>query len=140
MPAHLTVLYPFIPAGDIDAAVVGSMRSFFASQRSEEVVFGSFSAWPGRTVWLNPESQAATDLLANTRKQWPRYLPYGRTDIEPIPHLTVGDGVSDEVEHKIRAAIEPELPIRSSLVAVDLMVFDGERWVSRHRFDLDASR
>jgi hypothetical protein len=66
-------------------------------------------------------------------------LPYGRTDIEPIPHLTVGDGVSDEDALRIHEVLTSHLPLVSRLDAVDLMVFDGRRWTSKHQFPLAAN-
>jgi len=138
MPAHLTVLYPFMPDAQIDAHAVASLATFFADQQGAPLTFGSINSWPG-TIWLDPESEVSTTLLDNTRRHWPEFLPYGRTDIEPIPHLTVGDGVSDEDALRIHEALTLHLPLVSRLDAVDLMVFDGKRWTSKHQFPLAAN-
>lgn len=135
MPAHMTVLYPFMPHSVIDSPVVKMLETFFAAQQSAPLGFHSVNSWPG-TIWLDPQSEASVALLDETRRRWPEYLPYGRSDIEPIPHLTIGDGISDDDATRIRSAVEPDLPIQSRLDAVDLMVFDGERWASKHRFPL----
>lgn len=39
-------------------------------------------------------------------------------------------------EADIRATAAPLLPIHAALRTVDLMVFDGERWQTRERFEL----
>jgi len=135
MPAHVTVLYPFTPVGLIDDAEIAAMREFFARQRHGELIFNAIESWPG-VLWLDPQSQECLELLDRTHRRWPEHLPYGRTDIEPVPHLTIGVDIPETKVGRVRDEIGPQLPLVSRLDAVDLMVFDGVRWESRRRFPL----
>lgn len=117
MPAHVTVLWPFVPAaamtpGDLDrlAAAVWSVRAFRARFRT--------TARFGDTVlWLAPEpSEPFAALTRAVESAFPAWPAYGGAIDEPIPHLTVADG-GDRDDGLLDAA-ESSLPATFDVTSV----------------------
>jgi hypothetical protein len=122
VPAHLTVLYPFLPPGLIDGAVLTSLRQLFAG-------FPAFAftldrvAWFGQGVlWLGPrDATPFCDLIARAREAFPQYPPYGGRYAEVIPHLTVGDRGGAAALRTAENAVRPFLPVEAAATEVVLM-------------------
>jgi hypothetical protein len=124
VPAHVTVLYPFVPPSAITPSVVDALAGAVASVNVFGCDFGD-TAWFGEDVlWLAPRPEAP--FLALTRAvcaAFPGYLPYGGAHPDPTPHLTIGDRPAGGVA-KLRAAeaaVRPYLPIRAQVSRVWLM-------------------
>ncbi|HEY0951504.1 2'-5' RNA ligase family protein [Nocardioides sp.] len=92
VPAHVTVVFPFVPPEDVDAQVVAALGSALAAQRSFDCAF-STCGWFGEDVlWLAPEpAQRFRDLTAAVVERFPGFPPYGGAFDEVVPHLTVGE-------------------------------------------------
>jgi hypothetical protein len=124
VPAHVTVLYPFVPPSAITPSVVDALAGAVASVSAFGCEFGA-TAWFGEDVlWLAPRPSAP--FLALTRAvcaAFPGYRPYGGAYADPVPHLTVGErpagGVADL--RAAEAAVRPYLPIRAQISRVWLM-------------------
>jgi len=102
VPAHITVLYPFMPPDEIDddavAALVGRFPAF--DYRLDRVV-----RWEDGGTWLHVEpARPFSDLTAAVEQRWPEYPPYEGAFDEPIPHLTLS-------VHPIDLQIDFQLPI-----------------------------
>jgi 2'-5' RNA ligase len=135
MPAHITVLYPFIPIGKIDAHVLGAIRDMCDRHLPIELEFRALGEFPG-VVWVDPNSEECTRLLEAARASWPEQVPYGKPNLKPIPHLTVTDGAHATDEESARTAVLKELPFKARITALALMGFDGQTWVVQHEFPL----
>jgi hypothetical protein len=61
--------------------------------------------------------------------------PYGRSNTEPIPHLTVTDGADDATTLEAEAHVRRGLPLETSIASLSLMVFDGAAWANRRQFE-----
>ncbi|AWS41654.1 2'-5' RNA ligase family protein [Streptosporangium sp. 'caverna'] len=57
VPAHVTVLYPFLDNGRIDDRLLGELRELFAAQASFEVRFDRCGRFP-EVLYLAPEPEA----------------------------------------------------------------------------------
>ena len=121
VPAHLTVLYPFLPPALIDDAVLASAALF--------VAFPAFTftldrvGWFGEdVVWLGPRDQqpfrALTGLACGA---FPSCAPYGGRYADVIPHLTIGDQGGVPALRAAGAAVRPYLPIEAAAAEVTLM-------------------
>src|SRR6188474_1156057 len=92
VPAHVTVLYPFLPSAELTPAVRRRIARLTRDVRPFEVRFERTGRFPG-VVWLAPEPAepfvALTELLAGA---FPEYPPYGGAHDEIVPHLTLGLG------------------------------------------------
>jgi 2'-5' RNA ligase len=122
VPAHVTVIFPFVAPDLIDDAVIGALAEAVGSVSAFTATFKRV-AWFERTVmWLAPEP--AEPFLALTNAVWQRFPscpPYGGVHQHVVPHLTVGiDHPADVLESAARA-VEPGLPITGSVTAAVLM-------------------
>ena len=124
VPAHVTVLYPFVPPSAITPSVVEALAGAVASVSAFGCEFGD-TAWFGEDVlWLAPRPSAP--FLALTRAvgaAFPGYLPYGGAHPDPVPHLTVGERPAGGVAElrAAEAAVRPRLPVRAQVSRVWLM-------------------
>jgi 2'-5' RNA ligase len=133
-PAHVTVLFPWIPPADLtesDLAVVGQLANDW---QPFEVCFAEFRTFDGPVVhYLAPEPAdpfvALTDDVCTV---WPEYPPYGGAVDEVVPHLTVAVGADAEQAAEFRAAIGALLPVRTIAAELTVVeVLDGRCRVRR---------
>ena len=135
MPAHITVLYPFIAEGDLNDHTLKEIATICDERRPIAVCFKEFGRFP-RVLWLKPHGTSCLELITQIRNRWPECLPYGRSNLEVIPHLTVTDGASEQIVAQAQADIAPHLPLEALISTIALMAFDGNRWVCRQEFAL----
>ena len=130
LPAHVTILYPFAPPADLDQELLQAVAALFGG-------FGPFDyeldevRWFGEAVvWLSPQPVAPfRRLLDLAYGRWPQFPPYGRSDLEPTPHLTVANRGTPAEMLAAAEAIGRALPIRARATEVSLLATRGEsRW------------
>jgi 2'-5' RNA ligase len=139
VPAHVTLLFPFVPAEEADDAIRAELRELFASQPSFSFSLPRVARFP-EVAWLAPEPdepfRRLTELIFD---RYPDYPPYEGIHDEVIPHLTVGVG-DQALQDEIDAALTPSLPIEAEAQEVTLLVEDESgQWSIGHRFPLEAS-
>ena len=136
VPAHVTVLVPFLDIDRIDAAVIDELRALFGGHGAFTVRFDKCRRFPD-VLYLAPAPdepyRALTEAVA---ARWPEAPPYGGQFTEVIPHLTVADGRPAHVLDEVEAALTGRLPIAADVVSVSLFVSDGDRWHPRAEFPL----
>jgi 2'-5' RNA ligase len=140
VPPHVTLLFPFVPAGELDEPLFVDLRELFAGQPEFSFSLTGLAKFPDETVWLTPEPaarfRALTELIFG---RFPAYPPYEGIHDQVIPHLTVTSGdarLRDEVD----TAVTPHLPIEATVRDVVLLEEDESGyWRTRERFPL-ASR
>ncbi len=143
IPAHVTVLFPFVPAREIDGEVDDAAHQLFAAVAPFEYELASVASFPGY-AWLAPEpADPFLDLIARTRARFPEYPPYGDPDLEPVPHCTVGAAEAPEclaaIVAELRPALAASLPISCRATAVTLLEeHDDETWSARASFALEG--
>jgi 2'-5' RNA ligase len=124
IPAHVTVLYPFVPPEQITAAVIGKAAAAVASVPGFDCRFAGTGWFGDQVVWLAPEPASPfRALTAAVHAAFPQRPPFGGAFAEVIPHLTVGDrpegglGVLRAAEAEVLAA----LPVRTHVGRAWLM-------------------
>jgi 2'-5' RNA ligase len=133
MPAHVTVLYPFIPAPQIDDHVLDDIRHMCQRHKPIVVKFSAVGEFPG-VVWLDPGSNECARLLEDARVTWPDQLPYGRSDLKVVPHLTITDGADANDAERAKASVRKQLPFMARIESLALMAYDGLEWVIEQQF------
>ena len=118
VPAHVTVLFPFVPPGDVDGGVIAQLAAVFAAASPFDCVFDR-SAWFGDAVlWLAPDRDREFRYLTEqVVERFPGYLPYGGVHDDVVPHLTVGESRLGTVD-ALKAAerdIRRKLPITAHI-------------------------
>lgn len=131
VPAHVTILFPFVPPARLEPPVLDVIESIAASRPIFDVRFERVAAFD-TAIYLDPVPD--TPFRALTRavhEAFPGYPPYeGRFD-DVIPHLTLAMGRPDEMTSlvdPIAESLAARLPIDVRVDALDLLVFDGTRW------------
>ncbi len=100
VPAHVTVLAPFLAPDRITEAVLGELRALFATRAAPRVRFlrtGRFPAAAGvpGVLYLDPEpADGPRALTEAVVARWPEAPPYGGSHAAIVPHLTVA--IADE--------------------------------------------
>jgi hypothetical protein len=118
VPAHVTVLYPFVPPTEVDDTVIDRLAAVFAAALPFTCTFDK-CAWFGEDVlWLAPDrDQEFRDLTNAVVERFPGYRPYGGKFDEVIPHLTVGEsrgGATDDLR-AAEAEVSRMLPITARI-------------------------
>ncbi|GAA4428267.1 2'-5' RNA ligase family protein [Georgenia halophila] len=123
VPAHVTILFPFMPSEQLDDDVMLRLTGLFRSVPAFEHEFVR-SAWFGDEVlWLASDADAVfrslTKLVADA---FPEYPPYEGQFDDVVPHLTIAaHGPLDAMQAADRT-VQPHLPISTITRAVTLMV------------------
>jgi 2'-5' RNA ligase len=95
VPAHITVLFPFVPAEQLDDTA-NKLYQVCESIPPFEITLDGYDSFPGFTFMrlVNPEPVRA--LFRTLFKEFPDYPPYGgRFGNELNPHLTVAEFASE---------------------------------------------
>jgi hypothetical protein len=127
VPAHVTVLFPFAPPGELDE---DALAELFAHFPAFDFALARVERFDAGAVWLAPRpSLPFADLTAAVWQRWPDYPPYEGAHDEVIPHLTVSKEPID---------VQIELPIACrarEVVLIEEQEEDG-RWTARRSFPL----
>lgn len=135
VPAHVTVVFPFLPASFVDAGTCAALDEIFGRHRSFEVRFENSGRFP-EVLYLAPTPDAPFRRLTEAVvERWPEAPPYGGK-YEPHPHLTVAQGQDEAVLDEIEAGLRPVLPFTARVPTVDLVAYDGTDWLHRASFAL----
>ena len=127
MPAHITALYPFLPAERVSREVVAELRALCAGVSAVDVMFQRTGRFPG-VLYLDPEPAGELqDLTAAIAARWLDAPPYAGAFDGVVPHLTVAYSGADGLD-EIETDVQRHLPFTAHLDGACLYVFDGERW------------
>ncbi|MEU5213028.1 2'-5' RNA ligase family protein [Streptomyces sp. NPDC020742] len=138
VPAHITVLFPFLDESRIDARVRSALTDVFSRHHAFDLRFASCGRFPG-VLYLAPEPDTPVRRLTEAiADRWPEAPPYGGKFTDVVPHLTLADGQDDAALEEIEAGLLGALPFTSRVSSVDLMVHNGTRWQVRASFALRA--
>ena len=136
VPAHITLLFPFMPTDEVDEQVLSDLRDLFASQPAFTYRLPRVDRFLD-VAWLAPEPAepfgALTELIVS---RYPDYPPYEGAHDVVIPHLTVAEG-GPELQDEVDAALTPSLPIEAKASEVTLIIEDDSgEWAIGPRFRL----
>ena len=138
VPAHISVLFPFVPAGLVDGSVAAAVRSAvggvgrFSFELTHSEWFGSEVLWLGPTA-----TEEFVKLTTMVRDAFPLYLPYDGQFTGLVPHLTVADRAPSEAMHAAERKLQRHLPIRCEATSVLLLIEQVTgRWTRAARFSL----
>ena len=136
VPAHVTILFPFLDPDSIDQSVDVALGEIAGAVDAFEVRFERVGRFPD-VVWLAPEPVAPfvslTDAVAT---RWPDHPPYGGAFEKVVHHLTVADGAPAEVLDRLAAAVSSALPLAERVSALTLSVRERGSWRIRRRYPL----
>jgi 2'-5' RNA ligase len=138
VPAHITLLYPFVPTERVDDGLARDLRELFAAQPAFSFRLTRVARFP-EVAWLAPEpSHPIAALIELIVERYPDYPPYEGIHDEVTPHLTVAEG-GVELQDEVDAALTPSLPIEARAQSVSHLL-EGENgwWSLGQRYPLGA--
>ena len=120
MPAHVTLLFPFLRLDQLDAAGRADLTALFAATPSIRATFAEVGQFP-EFVYLAPEPRQWFVRLTEALSQRFRLLPYGGAHPSIVPHLTVARHSDPAKLAEIGASLHGHLPMESEVDEVWLM-------------------
>jgi 2'-5' RNA ligase len=124
VPAHVTVLAPFVPPHAITGAAITALAAAVASVTAFDCEFPRTRWFSDRVMWLAPQPDGPFRALTGAvSAAFPGYLPYDGAHDEVVPHLTVGfsDAGDDGVLQAAEAGLLSGLPVRTRVRCAWLM-------------------
>jgi 2'-5' RNA ligase len=143
IPPHLTILFPFVPANDLDGEALGTLQRAFAPVPRYGYELARVESFPD-AVWLAPEpAEPFLELIGKARDAYPELTPYGDSSLEPVPHCTIAavddSARVDELLRELRAELEPQLPIRCHATELALLAEQPDgTWQTHATFPLEG--
>jgi 2'-5' RNA ligase len=142
MPAHVTLIYPFMDAdrlGDQAIGEVGAVLGPFSQFDVTFARFGRFAAVPP-VLYLEPEpAEELREMIADLAREFPAFPPFGGIHEAVVPHLTIAQTEDGTAMTAAQDDVAHHLPIRTRVAEVALMEHRGEAWRPRARVALSPA-
>ena len=136
VPAHVTVLYPFLDPADLSDEVHAALAGIASAAAPFDVAFERVGRFP-EVVWLAPEPVAPIAALTDAVvERWPDHPPYGGAFDEVIHHLTVADGAPPDVLDRLATELVGGLPFGERVETLTLAAREAGTWAVRRRYAL----
>ena len=138
IPAHLTILYPFMEPAAVDDGVLGRLAGAVADVAPFRFTLTHVDAFP-EVVILAPHPAAAfSDLVARVCAAFPGFPPYEGRHARVVPHVTVAHVRPDEraAVVALAASLLPAGGITSECRALTVMENASGRWLPWRRVPL----
>ena len=143
VPAHITVLVPFMDPAQLSDAVLARARTALERVPAFAFVLDRVGRFP-ETAYLAPTPErpfvAMTQALADA---FPGFPPYGGAHDDIVPHLSVahGDaGAAESVSQTLSARLLAAGPVRTTCTEVMLIENAAGIWRDFHVFTLPSTR
>ena len=138
VPAHVTVLYPFMDSALIDDEVRRTLRDVAAAVPCFEYRLRETRRFPS-SLYLAPEpGDSFSALTDGVHRAFPDHPPFAGKFDTVVPHVTVAHGDEPqlcEIEVELRIALPGSgLPARCAEMV--LIEFTGGRWEPMQVFTL----
>jgi 2'-5' RNA ligase len=133
VPAHITLIYPFVPADRLDASVRRLVARALASQPPFSFRLSAVERWQN-TMYLAVDPAAPFEgLVRSLEAAFPDHPAYGGA-FPYVPHVTLAEGE----ESAIAELGAPPLPAGRHQVTRVLLIAQGsdQRWRLRWQFAL----
>ncbi|CAM5599972.1 hypothetical protein SAVIM338S_05400 [Streptomyces avidinii] len=136
VPAHVSVVYPFLDESRIDASVHAALAAILRSRPAFDLRFERTGRFPGG-LYLTPEPAAPLRRMTlEVAGRWPEAPPYGGRYPDVVPHLTVAQRAQAPDLDAAEAGLAGRLPLASRVSSVELVAYDGTAWRARASFPL----
>jgi hypothetical protein len=134
LPAHVTLLYPFVPADELGGMHEARLRASASQLARFGYRLDSIERWPDNLFVAPRPVEPFAVLAAALAADWPEWPLYGG-GVEFEPHVSLGQPADEADEQELRALAATSLPARRWATGVVLIAeaADG-RWATRARF------
>ncbi len=142
VPAHITLLHPFVPPERLDADVRRVIASVAAAHGAFVFDLAGKARWPG-TVYVRVEPATPfVRLQADLARAFPAFPIYGsEADFEFVPHVTVAERAAADDPRSVGDPAWTGLPRSGRVQAVEVIARgEGGRWRTVWRIGLGRQR
>ena len=141
VPAHITVLAPFMAPESIRAKVIQRVETALAQIAPFRFTLNTVARFPA-TTYLAPEPTLPFVAMTNALfAEFPGYPPFRGEHASIVPHLTVAHGNATEAAmaaNELAIALQAHGPIVSTCAAVVLLENSSGSWKEMHAFVLHS--
>jgi 2'-5' RNA ligase len=124
VPAHITLLAPFLSEDLIDDRTWDVLGRFFADITPFGFDLNEVCEFPSGVTYLAPEPASTfRRLTAELHRLFPEFPPYGGEFDEIVPHLTIPLNAGEDIG-SLAAALAPGLPLTVLAGAAAVFVTD----------------
>ena len=121
IPAHITVVYPFVPVEEMDAGVQAELRGLFAEVASCRFELSAPARFPS-VLYLKPEPDAALRaIIEGVVGRFPEHPPYGGAFDDLMPHITVAQSGDEDLLARVESELPRGLPVEVDVAEAVLM-------------------
>ena len=142
VPAHVTILYPFMPPAQVDSGVIDELRGIATAVRCFEYRLAETRRFPV-ALYLAPQPEDSfAALTAAVFRAFPDYPPFEGKFATVVPHVTVAhadEAQLCEIEVELRIALASGSPLRARCSEMVLIENSSGRWEELQRFPLGPS-
>ena len=139
IPAHITILFPFMPPETIDAGTFAGLGKLFAEVSRFRFSLDHTDWFGDEVLWLAPRDPGPfRTLTQRVFRAYPAFPPYAGQFHDVVPHLTIGDGHPPDDLRAAENSVRARLPIEASATAVTLVTQQsaGGQWAKTATFTL----
>ena len=121
IPAHITLVYPFVPVEGVDADIRAELRGLFAEEAPCRFEHRASARYPS-VLYLKPEPDAALRaMIEGVVGRFPEHPPYGGAFEDVTPHLTVAQSGDEALLAEIESELPRGLPVKVRITEAVLM-------------------
>jgi 2'-5' RNA ligase len=142
VPAHITLLFPFMPPEHVTQDVLGQVRAALAGASAFDFALSKLGRF-ALTAYLAPEpADPFIALTQSLAQMFPQFPPFGGEFENIVPHLTIAHGDAadaDLADKEMSDSIRRDGPIAAHCNAVELLENASGVWKPMHVFALPGS-
>lgn len=139
IPAHISVLFPFVDRSEVDDETLAAVTDVAARHPPIEFELAEVRRFEDGSVYLEPRpEQPFRRLTEAVWDRWPDHPPYGGRFETIVPHLTVAIEPPHERAAAIQRSVAAELPLSARAAVIELWTYEPGRWRRLAQFDLAA--
>jgi len=122
VPAHITILFPFVPPTAIGEAEITGLGELFGSVSRFRFVLDRTGWFGADVLWLGPADPGPFRALTErVFRAYPDFPPFEGQFDDVVPHLTVGHGQPISALRRAEDSVRAYLPIEASADGVTLI-------------------
>lgn len=142
VPAHVTVLYPFLPPGQITDEVCAALGDVVGRVPRFDAVLTHVEWFGDSVLWLAPRpDHPFRELTTAVWRRFPEAPPYAGAYTDIVPHLTIGHDAGKQVLNHAAEAVSTHLPINAAINVVRLIAGTPQQhpWHTLREFALGSA-
>jgi 2'-5' RNA ligase len=141
VPAHVTMLFPFVEASGLTSAIEGAVAAVAALHPPIGYRITGPHRWPDAVYAAVEPVEPFVRLQGALAAAFPRYPIYGApAGFVFIPHITIGDGVEVNEPGTMGDRAWSALPVDAVASRIEVIASDGGRWQRVWTFPLGGRR